>query len=283
MWQHFDTFGLRHTTIAYHVHSTSDMARPLRKSKLDGSLYTRRPEVEAQIAALQDLEQTALEARCQVPVGTTDYVSTEVIIYFFRQGKGSEQHREKLLVTLVNRVSRRLSREGGGDSLSASLTAMSIRDEVRDKFVDLLLEDGLAYDDRLDFYEINFNRALLCDLRDAKDKYWRIENRGAELGSEDEEIAAHVEDAAGHYDPFDPDELDKKDYRRLLQDAIDTLPELQQQIVEMLRQDIPIDSGDPSVTTISKTLGKSEKTIRTHRDKAFATLRRRLERKENMR
>ncbi|MOA70137.1 hypothetical protein D3C78_1987900 [compost metagenome] len=47
----------------------------------------------------------------------------------------------------------------------------------------------------------------------------------------------------------------------------------------MLRQEIPIDSKDPSVVTISKALDKSEKTIRTHRDKAFAALRLRLERK----
>lgn len=50
----------------------------------------------------------------------------------------------------------------------------------------------------------------------------------------------------------------------------------------MLLQDIPIDSQEPSAVTISKALGKIEKTIRTHRDKAFATLRLRLERKETV-
>ena len=47
----------------------------------------------------------------------------------------------------------------------------------------------------------------------------------------------------------------------------------------MWRQDIPIESNDPSVESISKVLGKSEKTVRTHRDKAFASLKLRLERK----
>lgn len=50
----------------------------------------------------------------------------------------------------------------------------------------------------------------------------------------------------------------------------------------MWRQDIPIESSDPSVESISKVLGKSEKTIRTHRDKAFASLKLRLERKRKM-
>ena len=50
----------------------------------------------------------------------------------------------------------------------------------------------------------------------------------------------------------------------------------------MWRQDIPIESNDPLVESISKVLGKSEKTIRTHRDKAFSSLRLRLERKGKM-
>ncbi|MFH7519186.1 sigma-70 family RNA polymerase sigma factor, partial [Pseudomonas syringae pv. tagetis] len=82
----------------------------------------------------------------------------------------------------------------------------------------------------------------------------------------------------GGYDPCDPTELDQKSYRLQLDDAIDGLPEIKRRIIEMLRHDIPIDSKDPTVVTISKTLGKSEKTIRTYRDNAFPTLRLRLER-----
>ncbi|MGN5478210.1 RNA polymerase sigma factor [Cupriavidus basilensis] len=186
-------------------------------------------------------------------------------------------------MVLLERLYRRLPKPNSGDGHTASLTTSNIRDDVRDRFIDLLLADGGTYDDRLDFYEISFNQAMACDILDARRKHWSIENRGVELGSDEEEISARVEAAAGQYDPFDPHELDKKDYRRRLEDAIDTLPKLQQQIVEMWRQDIPIDSSDSSVTTISGALGKSEKTIRTHRDKAFASLRRRLERKENMR
>jgi DNA-binding CsgD family transcriptional regulator len=44
-------------------------------------------------------------------------------------------------------------------------------------------------------------------------------------------------------------------------------------VIEMLRQGIPIDSKDVDAVTIAKALGKSEKTIRTYRDKAFAVLR----------
>jgi DNA-directed RNA polymerase specialized sigma24 family protein len=91
-----------------------------------------------------------------------------------------------------------------------------------------------------------------------------------------------VESLVGGYDPFDPDELDMKNYRLLLDDAIGSLPEFQRRIVVMLRQEVPIESKDPSIESISKVMGKSEKTIRTHRDKAFASLMLRLQRKGKM-
>jgi hypothetical protein len=41
----------------------------------------------------------------------------------------------------------------------------------------------------------------------------------------------------------------------------------------MLRQGFPIDSKDPDAVTIAKTLKRSEKTIRLHRDRALKALR----------
>ena len=44
----------------------------------------------------------------------------------------------------------------------------------------------------------------------------------------------------------------------------------------MIRRGIPIGSNDKQAATIAKTLGKSEKTIRLWRDKAFETIREHL-------
>ncbi|WP_439410366.1 hypothetical protein [Acinetobacter seifertii] len=44
---------------------------------------------------------------------------------------------------------------------SPSLINMEIRDKVLDDFIDLLLADQANYDDRLDYFEVNFNAALL--------------------------------------------------------------------------------------------------------------------------
>ena len=87
------------------------------------------------------------------------------------------------------------------------------------------------------------------------------------------EPSAEVERAVGAVDPFSSIDFDRTDYRSRLDAAIDALPQEQSRIIEMLRKGFPIDSKDPSVMTIAKALGRSEKTIRTYRDRAVASLR----------
>jgi DNA-directed RNA polymerase specialized sigma24 family protein len=250
------------------------VVRPLRKTKLDGTPYYRREAVEAEIRETATLSLTELERR-------SGFVSPEALVYFVRNLPDGA-HRQKLTEQLLSRVVRRTQRAADAGNHTESLTRMNIRDDVVDRFVDLLLSDRDEYDDRLDYYEVNFNSAIAKARQDASNRHWKHENRSDELGSDEVGVSERVEAAVGDYDPFDADELDKKDYRLLLDDAIDSLPEFQRRIVEMWRQEIPIESKDPSVVTISKVLDKSEKTVRTHRDKAFASLRLRLERKGRM-
>ena len=214
-------------------------------------------------------------------VGDPEFISPEALLYFIRNADACA-HRERLTEKLLVRVARRVPSVAGSGDNTVSLTKITIREDMRDHFIDLLLNDRKPYDDRLDYYEVNFNGAVAADRRDANERHWKHENRTAELETDDGEVSAEVESAAGEYDPFDADELDKNVYRLLLDEAIDSLPEFQRRIVVMWHQDIPIESNDPSVASISKVLGKSEKTIRTHRDKAFASLKLRLERKGKM-
>lgn len=87
------------------------------------------------------------------------------------------------------------------------------------------------------------------------------------------EPSEEVERAAGSFDWSSDLEIDGADYRFRLDAAIDALPPEQMRIIEMLRKGVPIDSKEADAVTIAKALGKSEKTIRTHRDKAFAAIR----------
>ncbi|KMZ11445.1 hypothetical protein BHUM_05386c [Candidatus Burkholderia humilis] len=258
------------------------MLRPLRKLKPDGTLYFRRDKIKTEIQALAGISATELERRAGLwKASDPDFVSPETLLYFVRNAAAGV-HREKLTEKLFVRVAHRVpSATDSGDD-TVSLTRINIREDVCDHFVDLLLSDRQKYNERLDYYEVNFNQAIAADRHDANARHWKRENRTVELETEDGEVTAQAKSTFGDCNPFDPDELDKKDYRLLLDDGIDSLPELQRRIVVMLRQEIPIESKDPSINSISKVLGKSEKTIRTRRDKAFASLKLRLERKGKM-
>jgi hypothetical protein len=112
---------------------------------------------------------------------------------------------------------------------------------------------------------------MLCNV-------WRqvIRNENRLTTLEDQvtgEPKAEVEIAAGSFESFNTSAFADDNYRSCLYAAIDTLPDEQRRIIEMIRQGISIDSKEPDVLTIRKVLGKSEKTIRTYRDKAYAALR----------
>ncbi|MFG6468196.1 sigma-70 family RNA polymerase sigma factor [Roseateles sp. BYS87W] len=255
------------------------MSRPLRKNTLDGIPYCRRDVVEAELADLAAISPQELEARAAARKSSAPgFVSPEALLYFIRNAPAGT-HRDKLTQALLDRVVRLARSTSRSSGAVSSLTEKNIQEEVVDHFVDLLLSDRGQYDERLDYYEVNFNSAVASDRYDASDRHWKHENRSEELGTNDDEVPEHVHEAMGDYDPFNADALDEKDYWLLLDDAIDNLPEFQRRIVVMLRQEVPIESSDPSVSSISEVLCKTPKTIATHRDKAFASLRRRLERK----
>ena len=173
------------------------VARPLRKHKLDGTPYFRRGAVESEIQTLVGISAAELERRADLwQVNDPGYVSPEALLYFVRNAP-SGAHREKLTEKLLHRVARRVPSVANADGKTVSMTRMNIREAVRDHFVDLLLSDRNQYDDRLDYYEVNFNSAVAADRRDANDRHWKQENRTAEIETEDGEVSAQVESAVG--------------------------------------------------------------------------------------
>jgi hypothetical protein len=251
---------------------------PLRKCTREGRHYRRDAAVEAQLLELAQLPRDELvERSCIRRRDDPNYVRSECLLYFLRacRKENSETHFERLYKLLLERVLRSLPNPDSPDGETSSLTKSIIRDQVLGRFTDLLAADRGTYQNKLDYFEVRFDGALASLRRDAQAAAWRHENRSATLEFDEEtgEPSPEVERAAGSFDPFAPPEGIDDDYRSRFDAAIDALPVEQIRIIEMLRQGIPIDSKDPEAITIAKVLGKSEKTIRTYRDKAFAALR----------
>ena len=254
------------------------LVTPLRKRRIDGELYERTTTVQAFIAELAPLPRDELIARAVITKRSDPgYVPSECLVYFIRASRydNSEVWFERLYRILTERVLRSLPKAESSDGKTASLTREIVRDKVFSRFVQLLSADRAAYVDKLDYFEVRFDGALASLRRDAQEQAWRDENRSLPLEYDEEsgELSPEVEAAAGTYDPFAASNFDDAAYRLRLDAAIEALPVEQSRIIHMLRQGFPIDSKEPDVMTIAKALGRSEKTIRTYRDKAFAALR----------
>jgi hypothetical protein len=251
---------------------------PLRKRRLSGELYERDAAIEALLGELVVLSRDALIARAEIRTRShADYVPSECLVYFIRASRrdNNEAWFERLYKILIERVLRSLPRSQSSDGKSESLTNGLVRDKVFGRFVELLSEDRTAHVGKLDYFEVRFDGALASLRRDAQEKAWREENRSQPLEYDEEsgELSPEVEAAAGAHDPFAVSNFDDPSYRSSLEAAINALPPEQSRIIYMLRQGFPIDSKEPEVMTIAKALGRSEKTVRTYRDKAFAALR----------
>lgn len=251
---------------------------PLRKRRLSGELYERTPKTEALIAELAVLSRDALIARAEVAKRSDpNYIPSECLIYFIRASRrdNNELWFERLYRILTERVLRSLPKAESPDGETESLTRGIVRDKVFGRFVELLSADRTDYVDKLDYFEVRFDGAMASLRRDAQEKAWRDENRSRPLEYDEEsgELSPEVQAAAGIQDPFAASDFDDPTYRTRLEAAINALPTEQSRIIHMLRQGIPIDSQELDVMTIAKALGRSEKTVRTYRDKAFAALR----------
>lgn len=255
------------------------LVTPLRKKRLrTEELYTRIPEIEAKLVELECLSQDDLLARIQIRRrDDPGYIPSECLLYFVRASRADNSTAgfDRLYKVLAERVMRSLPKAESADSKTTSVTKSAIRDKVFGRFIELLSADRSAYSEKLDYFEVRFDGGLASLRRDAQEQAWRDENRSAPLEYDEDtgELSDEVEKAAGSFDPFSASEIDGSDYRSRLDAAIEGLPPDQIRIIEMLRQGIPIDSKEADAVTIAKALGKSEKTIRTHRDKALAALR----------
>jgi DNA-directed RNA polymerase specialized sigma24 family protein len=138
----------------------------------------------------------------------------------------------------------------------------------------MLMKDRQEYIEGLDFYEVRFEKTLKTLRLDAQRKVYRKEKPLESIDDPaTDETAEKVERAAGSFDQLDWKAIADFDSLLQLEEAIDALPELQKAIIEMDRKEIPVESKEPGVVNMANALGKTPKTIRTHRNKAYATLR----------
>jgi hypothetical protein len=262
------------------------MPVPLRKSQQDGTLYQRRAEIESKLDALLSLSRSEVAEHCKiVDPDDGNHIPSECLLHLVRgcRTDNSDRHFEVLFVGLRQRVIARLPNpeigRGADGEVLVSQRNVKIAEYVLDRFQALLVADRGAYDERLDYFEVNFDAAIASLRLDARRKAFKEEKRSEPMTYDDEtsELNAEIEKAAAALNLLSGSKLDDPAYRSRLYAAIDALPEDQRRVIELLLLGIPMDSKDPGVRSIAQILECVEKTVRNRRDRAYVALRKALE------
>lgn len=247
---------------------------PLRRLMPDGSPYYRRPEVEEALAVLVQLPPTEVASRAKIKdTDHRDYLPTECVLYFIRRWDpikdGSAFH--DLFNILRQRILRAVPvfsrRVANSNQIAERAFDLEVRDAVIHKFQELLCRDRREYDEKLDFYEGQFNLTLArlrsTARRDLGKK--EIRDRAAAAGGHPGRAHDEVEAALASLRD-DAEKKEREFYRSRLQVAISSLPQDERRVIELILEGLTLDA-------IARALKCVEKTVRNRRDRAVKRLR----------
>jgi len=281
------------------------MVRQLKKKRVDGTPYRRRPEVETELEQLEGLTLAEVLARAREhrPRGETA-VSSEALVYLLRReaqkGNARSPGVDGLVSILVARSKNILMRH-----ISNEFDELQ-REEIYRGVVDRLIDEISEVSDRADYAEINFNHWLARKRYDACNKQKRRLERIRRVGdavedlAEDEPDIVRAGDATKAASPYSTPEaayaLSEAHAKARLPaqiQAAEFTPEDRYRIATAVRgaklgpnvlnafllrhyYGMKIDSRKPDEHTLARHFGKSEKTIRNwlgSAEEAFAKLR----------
>ena len=140
---------------------------PLRMQDPDGKLYRRPKDIEESLVALSQLTAVDAVQRCRIEDSDDpDYVSSECLLHFVRQASfaNDENAFREMFMLLNKRVLRAVPvfarRVTGLDKPAVKASDLEIQELVVSAFHKMLCADRVAYNERLDYFEIRFNSAM---------------------------------------------------------------------------------------------------------------------------
>ena len=256
---------------------------PLTKKKPDETTYTRRDDVENALERLVGLPRSDVIAALKIrDARSALYVQSECIVHLIRATRtdNNQAYFGELYRELMRRITAVLPRvEGERADTAENVHAADARDRVRDLFNEKLSVDRAEAGSGLDYFEVMFADAIAALRKTAMRRATRSAARNERIEADDEssEPSLAVERAVGSLDLNQELLSDDPIYRSRVIAAIQTLPDKQRRVIEMILQEMPIDSSDESVMTIRKMIGvSSEKTVRNRRDAAYDSIRQAL-------
>jgi RNA polymerase sigma factor (sigma-70 family) len=248
----------------------------LQKISQDGEPYQRRPQVEQLISELIKLTPDDIVQKC------TDYsdpIPEETLLYVLRDLSLSlkERQYEAVFKALFSRLEVSLKKLV---SDAKFIQAADIRQEIMCRMAEMIATDRKSGEEKLDYYEVNFNHAFAClrkdvlrDMGPAKDDPLEKSGPLTKVLGDESEVLPVVEERVREFYELGASKLDDPSFRSALYDAINNLPDDERHVVGLMLKGMQVEAKDPNVQTISKILGCSDRTVRNRLRRAYTKLR----------
>jgi hypothetical protein len=253
--------------------SEFDELPPLRKKTTSGQVQVRRARTAEQIQrARKDGHENLLKRAIIGNRSSPDYVVSEVIVFMMRDTKKHNNRRlfDKYFWILSQRVQRSFRWYVPGGAGTRDSDQLKMEEMVIDKLNVLISKDMEGYDERLDYYEVSFDQALMYDRKDAWRSVMGKAKRRVSMtnGDEDERLTPEVKLALTDMANDNFAESEKRNYLLRCLAAIKELPDKEREVMMLSLREIPDESTDPSVPSISSILNCTPKTVRSRRKSA---------------
>ena len=255
---------------------------PLKKCTKEGKLYTRPDEIEKLIFEMSELPFEGFMGRAKHKNRKhPKYLPSEVLVHRIRatRNNSTDDQFNALYTVLYERISqscpRALFRVDGGTGEAGNL--MDVREHVVHHFITLIVKDREIYAEGLDIFEIRFDRAIRLLRKDAFRRIFRQEKPLIPLEYDKSgNIPEDVEEYSAQLNAPSMTQEEDFTYPFQVRRAIESLPEMERRVIDMLEAEIPIESKNLDEPTITKILGCTPKTVRNRRYRAIQRIQKAL-------
>jgi DNA-directed RNA polymerase specialized sigma24 family protein len=251
------------------------MAQPLLKRKKSGEVYTRPPDVEAEIdvAFLDDAATHRARLRVADP-SDRRYLRSETLVHLLRffMARGDDLSFNAVLPVLLGRCEANLAHTVSDELRGAA----QLREDILLDFSELLAGDLISQKHELDMYECRFNRAFRTFRIDAINRAKDDElvdvsaqrDPHGEEGALDDDVLAAVSQAYRTRPGQESHVLGHE-----VQRAMQTLPpQVRKAVILVHVLGYEVESNDPGKITAATLCGCSGRTIRNLLARAAAAL-----------
>lgn len=244
---------------------------PLTRRRADGKIYERSDEVERQIANAVSLGPADLIERTKIrDFNASGYFQEEVLVYLIRSFHRLENDSivNSLTEVLIKRCAKHINKR-----IEATLDPVYVEDSFRDAIGGVFCQILDIESDRCDFAQVKFWFWLDRLLPKVLVTYWRKQAHDWETDSIDDDRDEARQEELWRKVEARMDHSSKPELRAMNSEALNIL-EPGERLLFVLRyyEDWDIQNKDPSIMTISKYLGISDRAVRYRFEKIAAKL-----------